>query len=338
MTDQAQGQGQGLIYAYVLDGKGGGRKVTLEEASAWKPEDGFLWVHLDWNEPGAIEWINAHVAAPEVAETLTTGDTRPRAVSYDDHLLLTLRGVNLNPDSNPEDMVSLRAWVGPERAISTRHRRIMAVGDMCERLDRGVGPKGPGDFLAFITDQLVDRMLPTLNSLSEVVDDLEESILYGETGMSFMRAKSAQFRQSLSQVRRKAIALRRYLAPQREALNRLQIEDQPWLSPRHRVLLREASDHVTRYVEDLDAIRDRGAVIQDELRNQQSEDMNRTMYVLTVVAAVLLPLSFITGLLGINVDGLPGAKDMPSAFWVVVVLLGLFAVLQVWLFRRLRWI
>lgn len=336
MTDWADSPG--LIYAYVLDGKGGGRKVDLEQAAAWKPEDGFLWVHLDWDEPDAIQWINAHVEVPEVAETLTTGDTRPRAVSYEDHLLLTLRGVNLNPDSNPEDMVSLRLWIGPERAITTRHRRIMAVADMCERLDKGTGAKGPGDFLTFITDQLVDRMLPTLNNLNEVVDDLEDSILDGDTTVSVMRSSSAQFRQSLSQVRRRAIALRRYLAPQREALNRLQIEDQPWLGPRHRVLLREASDHVTRYVEDLDAIRDRGAVIQDELRNQLSEDMNRTMYVLTVVAAVLLPLSFITGLLGINVDGMPGAKDMPTAFWLVVALLAVFAVAQVWLFKRLKWL
>ncbi|MDH3240598.1 MAG: zinc transporter ZntB [Alphaproteobacteria bacterium] len=336
MADQIEQAG--LIYAYVLDGKGGGRKVDLKDASQWKPGDGFLWVHLDWNIAGAVEWINAHVEAPEVAETLTTGDTRPRAVSYADHLLLTLRGVNLNPDSNPEDMVSLRAWVGPDRAITTRHRRIMAVADMCERIDRGVGPKGPGDFLTFITDQLVDRMLPTLNDLSEVVDDLENGILDGDVSISTMRSSSVQFRQKLSQVRRTAIALRRYLAPQREALNRLQIEEQAWLSPRHRVLLREASDHVTRYVEDLDAIRDRGAVIQDELRNQLSEDMNRTMYVLTVVASVLLPLSFITGLLGINVDGMPGAKDMPMAFWAVVGLLGLFGIVQVWLFRRLRWI
>jgi zinc transporter len=328
----------GLIYAYVLDGKGGGRKVDLDEAANWKPEDGYLWVHLDWNIPGAVDWINGHIEAPEVAETLTTGDTRPRAVTYGDHLLLTLRGVNLNPESNPEDMVSVRIWIGPDRAITTRHRRIMAVADMCERIDKGIGPKGPGDFLTFITDQLVDRMLPTLNDLSEVVDDLEDSILDGGATASVMRSSSVQFRQKLSQVRRTAIALRRYLAPQREALNRLQIEEQAWLNPRHRVLLREASDHVTRYVEDLDAIRDRGAVIQDELRNQLSEDMNRTMYVLTVVASVLLPLSFITGLLGINVDGMPGAKDMPLAFWWVVGLLVLFGIVQVWLFRRLKWI
>jgi zinc transporter len=121
-------------------------------------------------------------------------------------------------------------------------------------------------------------------------------------------------------------------------MTRLQVEAIDWLTPRHKVLLREVSDHITRHVEDLDALRDRGAVIQDELRNRISEDMNRTMYVLTVVASVLLPLSFVTGLLGINVEGIPGSKDAPLAFWAVVAMLGAVACVQVWLFRRLRWL
>ena len=112
----------------------------------------------------------------------------------------------------------------------------------------------------------------------------------------------------------------------------------PWLSATNKAQLRETGDHITRYVEDMDALRDRGAVVQDELRNRISEDMNRTMYVLTVVAAVLLPLSFITGLLGINVDGMPGAKDAPTAFWLVSGGLVLIAVIQLWLFKRLRWL
>jgi zinc transporter len=214
----------------------------------------------------------------------------------------------------------------------------MALNDVGVRLDKGTGPKGPGDFLSFVADRLVDRMIPTLTSLNDEVDDLEGIILDGEVGAKTVISSSGDFRQRLSRVRRKAISLRRYLSPQREALTRMQMEDQTWLAPRHRVLLREASDHVTRYIEDLDAIRDRGAVIQDELRNRLSEDMNRTMYVLIVVAAILLPLSFLTGLLGINVDGMPGAKDTPMAFWWVVALLSLFAAAQAWLFRRLKWI
>ena len=328
----------GLIFACILDGSGGGREIGWEEIGAWTPDDGFLWVHLDFQAPEAVRWIRANVAEAEVAETLLAEDTRPRCVGYEHSLLVTLRGVNLNPQSDPEDMVSVRIWIGPRRVVSTRHRRILAVNDARESLAAGAGPRGPGDFLVFIASRLVRRAGPILDQLSDMVDALEGEILEGETPDPAIKASGPELRRKLGRVRRQAIELRRYLAPQREAMTRLQVEAIDWLTPRHKVLLREVSDHITRHVEDLDALRDRGAVIQDELRNRISEDMNRTMYVLTVVASVLLPLSFVTGLLGINVEGIPGSKDAPLAFWAVVAMLGAVACVQVWLFRRLRWL
>ncbi len=328
---------KGLICAVLFDGRGGGREVGWDAVAAWRPGAGTLWVHLDFRDPDAMAWVRANVADSQAAETLLADETRPRSVPFGDHLLATLRGVNLNPESDPDDMVSVRFWIGPDRVVTTRHRRIMAVNDAREALAAGKGPAGTGDFLVFIADRLMRRMGPTLDELSESVDALEDEVLDGEkTGGP--AASSAETRRELSRVRRQAIGLRRYLAPQREAMTRLMSETVPWLTTTHKAQLREVSDHITRYVEDLDALRDRGAVIQDELRNRVSENMNRTMYVLTVVAAVLLPLSFITGLLGINVDGLPGAKDAPGAFWLVTGGLGLAAAVILWLFRRLRWL
>ncbi|UCH74428.1 MAG: zinc transporter ZntB, partial [Rhodospirillales bacterium] len=91
------------------------------------------------------------------------------------------------------------------------------------------------------------------------------------------------------------------------------------------------------YVEDLDAARERAAVTQDELNNRLSDQMNRTMYLLTIVAAVLLPPSLITGLFGINVGGMPGVENI-WAFTGVVIALIVIAVIEVILLRRLKWI
>jgi zinc transporter len=328
----------GLICAVVFDGTGRGREIGWDGIAAWKPDDGFLWVHLDFRDPGAVVWLRRNIADAQAVETLLATETRPRAVAVGDHLLVCLRGVNLNPESDPEDMVSVRIWMGPERIVTTRHRRIMAVTDARDEFARGAGPKNIGDFLAFIAASLVRRMGPTLAQLEDVVDTLEGDILESDHGERRKGTDSPELRRALGRVRRQAIELRRYLAPQRDAMNRLLAESVPWLTAGHKALLREVSDHITRYVEDLDALRDRGAVVQDELRNRISEDMNRTMYVLTVVASILLPLGFVTGLLGINVDGLPGAKDAPSAFWLVTGGLVFVAALQLWLFRRLRWL
>jgi zinc transporter len=89
--------------------------------------------------------------------------------------------------------------------------------------------------------------------------------------------------------------------------------------------------------EDLDAARERAQIVQEELAARISEQINRNMYVLSIVAAVFLPLRLITGYLGINVGGIPGT-DGRWSFALVGIGLGLIALLEVWLLRRLRWI
>ncbi len=152
-----------------------------------------------------------------------------------------------------------------------------------------------------------------------------------------LREHSAELRLGIAGLRREAIALRRYLAPQREVMARLTTSHAPWLGAGDRAVLREVTDRTTRLVEDLDAARERASVVQDELNTRLSDQMNRTMYLLTVVATVLLPPSLITGLLGINVGGLPGAEQ-PWAFPIVIVLLLVLAIVEIVVLRRLKWI
>lgn len=144
-------------------------------------------------------------------------------------------------------------------------------------------------------------------------------------------------REKLGSLRREIVRLRRYLAPQRDAVNRLQNERVAWLDEISRVYLREIADRTTRYVEDLDSARDRAAVTQEELNSRLSERMNKTMYVLSLVAGVFLPLGLLTGLLGINVAGIPGTED-PSAFVVVCAILLFLGILQVAVFKRMKWL
>ena len=111
----------------------------------------------------------------------------------------------------------------------------------------------------------------------------------------------------------------------------------PGMRPRDVQRLREVSDRITRNIEDLDAARDRAALIQDELTSRLSEAMNRNMYVLSLIAGIFLPLSLITGLLGINVAGIPGEK-WPWAFGAVSALLVALGALELWVLRRFRWL
>lgn len=319
----------GLICAFILDGKGGGRPVDWPDISAWTPDQGVLWVHLDRTGTMTRRWLAKESRIdPVICQTLLQEEVRPRVLRLDDAMLVILRGVNLNAGADPEDMVGVRTWLEPERIVTLRHRRLMAVSDLRDALQDGTGPTGPGDFLYRLADGLIDRVGPVLSDLDDRVDALEDEVL---------TAHSAELRSRLGAIRREAIALRRYLAPQRDVMSRLPMEQTSWLDTLHKAHLREVADRTLRYVEDLDAARERAAVAQDELNSRLSDQMNKTMYLLTIVAAVLLPPSLITGLFGINVGGMPGVENAWS-FGLVVGGLVVLAVIEIVLLRRLKWI
>lgn len=320
---------KGLVAGLVFDGAGGGREVDWAAIDGWRPGDGVLWVHLDRNSEAACAWVRDHGGVDAfTADALLADETRPRTFAAGEGLVIILRGVNLNPGADPEDMVSLRMYVDADRIVSVRLRRLMAVADLADSLRAGTGPRTAGDFLAAIADRLVARMEPVVDDLGEGVDGLE-------TDLSSLEPRTARLR--LRELRHTAIVLRRYLTPQRDVLGRLQLEQPGWLTQNNRLALREVGDRITRYVEDLEEVRERAAVLQDELLSQLSESANRTVYILTIVAAVMLPLSFVTGLLGVNVGGMPGTEDA-GAFWIVCGALAAFGLAEVWLFRKLKWI
>jgi zinc transporter len=318
----------GLIGAYVLDGKGGGQKVGWKEIQEWKPTDGLLWVHLNYTAPEAQQWIKEENQLQDVVgDALLAEESRPRVTAFGDGLLISLRGVNLNPGADPEDMVSLRIWVDKSRVITTRRRKLLSVADLSTAIEMGTGPRTAGEFLEDVADRLMSRMGGVIDQLEDKVADLEEAVL---------TAQSHELRPKLASIRRDAINLRRYMAPQREAIARLQSEKISWLTDENRVRLREVYDHLTRYLEDLDAARERAAVTQEELVSRLSEQMDNRMYVLSVVAAIFLPLGFLTGLLGINVGGIPGA-EYKAAFAIFCTFLGAIAIIELIIFRKKKW-
>ncbi|MDH5258128.1 MAG: zinc transporter ZntB [Gammaproteobacteria bacterium] len=327
----------GLVAAYAMDGEGKGVELNWDQLTALKNveneknethEAGFVWVHLDYTHVNSQKWLREESGVTDVvAEALLADDTRPRSSVMKDGLLVMLRGVNTNPGDNPEDMVSIRLWIEDGRVITTRKRRLLSISDVRDAIVKGDAPLSPGDLLVMLSDRMVSRMSGTIDEIDEEVDRLENEMVGSE---------NSQLRQSLAAVRMKVISIRRYLAPQREAMSRLHQDKTRWLSDSERIRLREISDRVVRYVEDLDAVRDRAAVVQEELASRLSEQMNQRMYMLSMVAAVFLPLGFLTGLLGVNVGGIPGAENS-LGFVLVTIMLVILVVLQIWIFKRQRW-
>jgi len=317
-----------LILSYLLDGKGGGQLMDWSQIGQWSENDGLLWIHLDYTREHAIEWLKTESGLDElVVSALVSEDPRPRSTAMFDGLLVMMRGVNMNPGADPEDMVSIRMWVTDNRIITTRKRKLLSVSDMSNAIEKGRGPTSAGEFLTSIAERLVERMSDVVGDIDDKTDLLEDQVL---------TEKSHQLRTKIADLRREAISLRRYLSPQRESMTRLYSERVSWLTDMDRLHLREAADDTMRYIEDLDAAREKAIVIQEELMSSISEQMDKRMYVLSIISAIFLPLGFLTGLLGVNVGGIPGA-EYKGAFLVFCLMLAAVVIMQFIFFKKMKW-
>jgi zinc transporter len=318
-----------FLYCCALDRHGGAAPVDPQLIPKLASDQGALWVHLDVNDVPSRAWLQEESGLESmIVDALLADETRPRSFATDHGLLVVLRGVNTNPGQDPEDMVSIRVWIEKNRIISTRRRRLLSVIDLQEMLVEGIGPESPGSFLSSLVARLADR-------IGDFIDDIEQRVEEAETRMATQ--DHTQFRQMVTMLRHQIAAVRRFLAPQRDALDRLYRQPGNWLQEADIRDLRDEADRVVRYIEDLDLARERTMVLREEFLGQLAQEQNSRMYVLSIVAAIFLPLTFVTGLLGMNVGGLPGL-DSPRGFAsslivMVVATIGLLA-----FFRAKKWL
>jgi len=296
---------------------------ALEGAAAPSDAAGYVWRNVQ----GTPEQLSSGLAEFELDEAvktaLTAEETRPRCTPHGGGAILVLRGVNLNLGAEPEDMVSLRLWVEGGQVVSCGVRPLNALQDVAGMVRGGRAPRSPAEMVAAFSLRIADRAEPVVAELNEKLDEVSDR-LEGET--------LSETRRELDDIRQVATALRRYMFPQRDALTTFEVEGFDWVSREALSQLREAIDRLTRLSEELDAIRDRAQIVHDQVMDARAEQMNTQMFVLTIVSAFFLPIGFITGLLGINVGGVPLA-DSANGFVIicgiiVAVLIGQYAVFK----------
>ena len=318
-----------VLFAYSLNGSGGGAALDDGAISRFLKDHQLAWAHLNADHPDTAAWLRREVGYLDdfVVSALLADETRPRILPLGEGVLLILRGVNLNENASPEDMVSIRLWIDPHRIISLQRRKLKAVGDLAANIEAGQGPVDSAGFITTLIGLLFARMAPAMTSLGEEMDDIEEGVLDGSANA---------LREQIVSIRKKAIIFKRYMAPQRDLIiNFLEVKID-WFADHNHHHMIEAHDNITRFVEELDSVRERSQVISDEVTNILTERLNKNMYALSVVAAIFLPLGFLTGLLGINIGGIPGAEN-PQAFVVFCGMLALVVCLQIMIFRKMRW-
>ena len=314
------------ICAFSVAADGTATPIAAADVTTKVKPNQYKWLHFDLSDPAFATWVEQALPTT-VHKALLQTETRPRCDRTEGGLILNLRGVNLNPGADPDDMVSLRIWVTDGLIISTRVRKIFAVDAIRDRMTQGSGPNSINAFLAELAYALTKRIETVSLELVEDTDTLEEQSLQGKPNIAG----------DLAELRQSVIKLRRFVRPQSDAIDDLAAGNARPLDVQTAEHLRETANRAKRTLEELDSTADRLKAIQDHLDVVHATALGRNSYVLSVVAAIFLPLGFLTGLFGINVGGMPWVQAQ-HGFWLVSggsVLIGFFLF---YLFRHLKWL
>jgi zinc transporter len=311
---------------YLFDGRGGVRKVEEEEAVT-PPAKGFLLVAGNVKAPAFQVWLKKELG-PFNAELMTVQNSRSRCTVLDDKAHVVMRVVR--PGADPEDIGRqlLSLWLEKGRVTVASELNIPEFLGIANWEQVHHAPQTPADLLVRLGLRAADRLEPLIERLGDRLDHIEEQLLAGKT---------TDVRVRLAELRRTLINFRRMVWPLRDVLNTLEIEDVSFLTNRDRIRLREAAARASRLGDELQALSERAVLVHEQILDTRAEQMNKTMLVLTAVTVILLPLTVISGMLGMNVAGIPFA-DQPWAFAAIAGALVVLAVLIFVVMRRVKWL
>jgi zinc transporter len=315
-----------VLSFYLFDGKGGVRQV--EEAEAATPAGkGFVLVAGNVKAPAFQMWLKNELGAFN-ADLMTVQNSRSRCTVLDDKAHVVLRVVR--PGADPEDVGRqlLSMWLEKGRVTVASELNIPEFLGIATWEQVHHAPQTPADLLVRLGLRAADRLEPLIERLGDRLDHIEEHLL---------AAKTTDVRVRLAELRRTLINFRRMVWPLRDVLNTLEIEDVSFLTDRDRIRLREAAARASRLGDELQALSERAVLVHEQILDTRAEQMNRTMVVLTAVTVILLPLTVISGMLGMNVAGIPFA-DQPWAFGAIVGGLVLIALLILFIMHKAKWL
>lgn len=302
-----------------------GRAASADGAPAGEPP--FVWVHLNTTAEHAQAWLRDEAGlSAYVVDALTAAETRPRAEKYEGSALINLRGRSSEELPGSDPLASVRIWGTRGRVFSVTKRPLVAVAAVEREVAAGQ-VLDPGDLITALATAITADLDPVVADLGDTLDACEEQL---DADRIF------ELRRRVTQVRVQAINYRRFLSPQRQAIERLAGLPGDWLGDDDRLHLSAAADRAARMAEELEAIRERAALTHETLTDLRAEQIDGRSLVISIVAMVFLPLTFLTGLYGMNVKGLPGAES-PYAFDAIAIVCVAIALGVAGWFLRAHW-
>ncbi|NML17748.1 transporter [Azohydromonas caseinilytica] len=325
----------GLVCGYRFMPGQPGVPLGSEEALPWlqrpagEAGEGFVWLHFNLSHAKALPWLRAHAGLPESwFEALHALGSRSTRIERDGHnLLAVLNDVTFDFSFDPNDVATLWVHLGPRLVVSARRQPLRAVDRLRADVNRGEPVASTVALLEQLLGDQADELQRIHRAAADRVDEIEDELL---------AHRGPRHAGELARLRRLTVRLQRLLAPEPTALLRLLSAPPRWMSAEERELLRHAGEDFAVVLRDVLALQERIKLLQDETATHVAEQNNRSLFTLTMVTVLALPINLAAGLMGMNVGGIPLAGH-GHGFWIMVALITAFtAVLALMVVRRLR--
>lgn len=304
-----------------------GKAAAVDHDAALTGRSGFGWVHLDGIGEHERGWLESRAKAdPAIVETLTATESRPRCDVFDHSAFVNLRGLTDAQMSASDPLASIRIWARKGLVITVSRKPLTAMATVRARVEAG-NVLDPGDLIVTFADAITAELDPEVAELGDSLDDCEAGL---DPDRIFEQ------RRLVNHVRSKSIGYRRFLFPQRDALEKLAHLDAGWLQDDDRIHLASAADRAARMAEELESIRERASLTHDALTDLRAEQIDSRALLISVIAMVFLPLTFVTGLYGMNVKGIWFAEE-PWAFDAIIGVCAAVALTVAAWFVRQHW-
>jgi zinc transporter len=293
----------GLICAYIFEGHTAGKLLHTKDVLEWlsnpklNAEHTFLWLHFNLSNSSTEKWLKEHTDSPEeFYETLHQGSRSTRIEHADHHLIAVINDVLHDFSFDPSDIATL--WLNLNRnvMISARRKPLKSVDRLRNAVNAGELFQSASELLTHLLRDQADVLTGIVRNAITKIDDVEDH---------FLAERLSRKRANLGELRRFLVRLQRLLAPEPAALFRLLQKPPTWMAETDVHDLRQSTEEFSVVLSDMASLQERIKLLQEEIAAYVGEQNNRSLFVLTIVTVLALPINIIAGLLGMNVGGIP---------------------------------
>lgn len=319
----------GLIYGYVFEPDTAARRIpsreVLNEFQSIGPGRGFIWLHVNLNHATAEKWLKKHFAMADFFfEEIRQGSRSTRIERQGEVLFAVLNDVIFRPEGGGEDAATLWLYCRPQLVVTARHKPVRLIENLFRKLDQ-LMPASPTALLVDLLEEQEDVLEQIVRQANLYVDAIEERLLSHHIKNN---------RTALGRLRRLLLRYQRLLAPEPAALFRLMSRPPAWLETVVVQDIRHFAEEFTVVLNDLVGLTERIRLLQEEIAAKQMEQNNRTLFQLTIITVLALPINIVAGFFGMNVGGIPFANNRHGFLLLVLIVTGFTLITAYWALRR----